>query len=59
MLKQDKIEFIWNYGKTANHTDMDYESLNNESDEFLDIVLEDIFDYENWDINKIENYKSW
>jgi len=60
MLKNDKIEWIWNYVKEAKRNgfwaiayDMDYESLNNESDEFLDIVIEDICEYEEWDLNEI------
>ena len=40
MLKNDKVEWIWNYVKDT-HNDMDYESLNNESDEFLEIVIEE------------------
>ena len=59
MLKQDKIDFIWNYMKTTNFSEIDYETLSNEDNEFLDICLEDIFEYENWDLNQIENYKSW
>ena len=51
MLRNDKIEWIWNYVKNAKHNDMDYESLNNESDEFLDIVIEDICEYENWSVH--------
>ena len=51
MLKQDKIEWIWNYMKTANHNDMDFETLNSESNEFLDIVIEDICEYEDWNIH--------
>ena len=52
MLRNDKVEWIWNYVKDT-HNDMDYESLNNESDEFLDIVIEDICEYEEWDLNEI------
>ena len=59
MLKQDKIDFIWNYMKTTNFSEIDYETLSNEDNDFLDICLEDIFEYENWDLNQIENYKSW
>ena len=59
MLKQDKIDFIWNYMKNTNFSEIDYETLSNEDNEFLDICLEDIFEYENWDLNQIENYKSW
>ena len=59
MLRQDKIDFIWNYVKEAKHNDMDYETLDSESNDFLDICLEDIFEYENWDLNQIEKYKAW
>ena len=50
MLRNDKVEWIWNYVKDT-HNDMDYESLNNESDEFLDIVIEEICEYENWSVH--------
>ena len=58
MLRNDKIEFIWNYIKNSHSDFRDYETLSNEDNEFLDICLEDIFEYENWDLNQIENYKS-
>ena len=60
MLRNDKIEWIWNYVKEAKHNDMDYESLQIrkriswhllESDEFLNIVIEDICEYENWSVH--------
>ena len=50
MLRNEKVEWIYDYIKHS-HNEMDFESLNNESDEFLDIVIEDICEYENWSVH--------
>ena len=50
MLRNDKVEWIWNYVKNT-HNDMDYETLNNEDNDFLDIVIEEICEYENWSVH--------
>ena len=50
MLRNDKVKWIYDYIKHS-HNEMDFESLNNESDEFLDIVIEEICEYENWSVH--------
>jgi|TARA_B110000483_G_scaffold102302_1_gene125076 hypothetical protein len=59
MLRNDKIEWIWNYVKEAKHNDMDIETLNSESNEFLDIVIEEICEYEDWNVHGLNKYKAW
>ena len=53
MLKNDKVEWIWNYykGKALLTQATPSEFLKHESDEFLDIVIEDICEYENWSVH--------
>ena len=55
MFKNDKVEWIWNYYKgialLTQATPSEF--LKHESDEFLDIVIEDICEYEEWDLNEI------
>ena len=59
MLKQDKIDFIWNYMKNTNFSEIDYETLSNEDNDFLDICLEDICEYEDWNVHGLNKYKAW
>lgn len=56
MLRNDKIEWIWNYvtngfGKTD--SEFDYETLSNEKEEVLDEIIEEICEYEEWDLEVI------
>lgn len=52
MLRNDKIEWIWNYVKNT-QSGFGYEVLSNEKDEVLDEIIEEICEYEEWDLEVI------
>jgi len=52
MLRNDKIEWIWNYVKNT-HNEFDYKTLSNEKEEFLNEIIKEICEYEEWDLKVI------
>lgn len=54
MLRRDKIDWIWNYVKNT-HNKFDYETLENENEEFLNEIIKEICEFEEWNLEKIIN----
>lgn len=52
MLRMDKVEWIWNYVKNT-HGESDYNTLVNEKEEFLNEIIKEICEFEEWDFEKV------
>ena len=52
MLRNDKIEWIWNYVKNT-HCESDYITLHGEEEKFLDEIIKEICEFEEWNFEEV------